>query len=130
MHCTKAVSLGRSSLLIVPLKSTFTALVKHAHGLIGTSDLHLHKVSFVVGALGAVSHGLIHIVPCRRSSQNIIHFLPIRPYCVHKGLLQLVGVGTCRTNKNGGRVIAVDVPSTSHLQEGPVERTKPHALLQ
>ena len=104
-----------STLLIIPLKSTFTALVKHTHGLISTSDLHLHEVGLVVRALGAVSHGLINILPSRRSAQNIVHLFSFRSDCIHKGLLQLVSVGTRRTNEDGGRVIAVAVPRPSYL---------------
>ena len=102
-------------LLVIPLKSTFTALVKHTHGLISASNLHLHEVGLVVRALGAVSHGLINILPRRRSAQNIVHFFSVWSDCIHKGFLELVSVGTCRTDENGGRVIAVAISSPSHL---------------
>lgn len=50
-------------LLVVPLVAAFGALVKDAHWFIGTANLHLQKVGFVVIAGGTDGRGAIDIGP-------------------------------------------------------------------
>ena len=72
----------------------FGTLVKYTHGLISAPDLHLHKVSLVVIATGTDSHGSIHILPGRGTTQNIVHHLAFWVHFVTSAIVNGTSVRT------------------------------------
>jgi hypothetical protein len=75
LHCRT------KTLLVIPLVAALGALVKDAHGFVGTANLHLQKVGLVVIAGGTDRCGPIDIGPRRGSAQNVIHlFALVRVY--------------------------------------------------
>ena len=62
-------------LLVIPLVTTFDALVENGHRLVCRSDLNLLEKGFIVVAIGTCGHRPIHIFPGLGTTQYIIdHF--------------------------------------------------------
>jgi len=88
-----------SPLLVIPLVTALDTLVKDTHRLIGTSNLHLHKVSFVITTRRTNSRGFIHILPSCCSTQNIIDFFTVWSSCIGKIVSYIAREGTCRADE-------------------------------
>ena len=83
--------------VLLPLIRTLCALIKYGHGFIGRPDLYLHKVSFRVAAIRAATlHcGLIDILPGFRTTEHIVHLLPLQVHLLLEGLVDHEYVGAC-----------------------------------
>jgi hypothetical protein len=106
--------------------TAFDAFVKDRHGLIGRSNLYLHKIGLIVSATRAVLFRPIDIFPGSRASQNIVHH-----FSCGKGPLGDHGVnGTWvwagRTKEIHGGFFLRCVFRVSDLQQRSIQRTKPH----
>lgn len=104
----------------------FDAFVKDRHGLIGGSNLYLHKIGLIVSAHRAVLFRPIDIFPGTCTSQNIVHH-----FSGGKGPLgDLGGNGTGvwagRTKEKHGGFLLRCVLRISDLQQRSIQRTKPH----
>ena len=72
------------------------ASVKDTHRLIGTANLYLKEIGFLVVARRADSHGTIHILPGSSSTQNIVDNFPLWEglHRLRRGYRTRVGAGT------------------------------------
>jgi hypothetical protein len=95
------------TLSIIPLMTTLDTFVKHTHGFIGTSNLHLHKVCIIMIARGTYGPRSIDVFPRSGSAQDIIHLFLGRPRCMRQGALNGARVRTCGADKFIGSVVAV-----------------------
>lgn len=117
------------SLLIIPLMRALDALVKHAHGFVSTSNLHLHKVGLAIAALRARGHGPIDVLPRRGSAQNVVDLLLVGG----DDLLHIrdvdgaaIGAGGTREDVHGAVAGPGGGGSRHDLEERAVEGTEPH----
>ena len=120
-------------LLIIPLMATLDTLIKNTHRLIGTPNLHLHKIRLAKTTRGAYRHGPIDIFPCRCSSEDVIDFFTIGGNrFLDLGEDDFLGVGTGGAGEDiGGRFrrCGVGGGGGDDLEEGAVEGAEPHGYV-
>jgi len=109
-------------LFVIPLFTAVATPIKCRRRLVSTSDLYLHEEGSVVRALRATGFRSIHIVPCIRSTKDIVNLFLL---CLHGGGVNPVHIVEVRASR------AAKSHSSSTIfqqQQISTNRTKVHDL--
>ena len=93
------IRFGDMGSLLIPLVLAFNALVKYRHGLIGRSDLNLHKECFVMTACRTSGHSTIDILPGRGATKYIVDYFTGRGSLLCNCSMYRTRIGAGRAEK-------------------------------